>query len=56
MATKRSVLLVDARKFTMSGVVRVCGAAELDAVVTDPVPDEVAPADLIEAGVEVVRA
>jgi DeoR/GlpR family transcriptional regulator of sugar metabolism len=52
----RSVLLVDSAKFAMRGVVRVCGAGELDVLVTD----DDAPADrraaLRDAGVEVLVA
>src|SRR5262245_2730886 len=39
-AARRSVLLVDAAKFRMNGSVRICGADELDAVVTDATDDE----------------
>lgn len=55
-AADRSVLLVDAAKFSMNGVVRVCGADALDAVVTDAPADAPAVARLVEAGVPVVRA
>ena len=34
-ASRRTVLLADAAKFEMHGSVRVCGAGELDVVVTD---------------------
>jgi DeoR/GlpR family transcriptional regulator of sugar metabolism len=55
-AAGRRVLLVDAQKFRMAGGVRVCGARELDAVVTDAGDDVAAVASLVEAGVAVVRA
>jgi len=52
----RSVLLADSAKFGMRGVARVCGADELDVLVTD----EGAPGDARErlerAGVEVITA
>jgi DeoR/GlpR family transcriptional regulator of sugar metabolism len=53
---QRVVLLADARKFSMGGVVRICGPEELDVVVTDAGDDEPAVAELARAGVEVVRA
>jgi DeoR/GlpR family transcriptional regulator of sugar metabolism len=52
----RVVLLADRRKFAMGGVVRICGAEDLDAVVTDAAPDEPAVAELLRAGVDVVHA
>lgn len=52
----RTVLLVDAAKFAMGGSVRICGAGELDAVVTDARPSDPGVAALREAGVEVVLA
>jgi DeoR/GlpR family transcriptional regulator of sugar metabolism len=55
-AAERAVLLADAQKFSMGGVVRVCGAEELDAVVTDAGPDEPAVTAMEQAGVEVVCA
>jgi DeoR family fructose operon transcriptional repressor len=54
-AARRSVLLADAAKFRMNGSVRICGAAELDAVVTDASADEPCVGALARAGVEVVR-
>jgi DeoR/GlpR family transcriptional regulator of sugar metabolism len=55
-ASQRTVLVADADKFAMGGMVRVCGAAELDTVVTDDaVPDGVR-ASLADAGLEVVVA
>lgn len=55
-AADRSILLVDAQKFSMGGVVRVCGAEELDIVVTDAGHDEPALDGLARVGVEVVLA
>lgn len=55
-AAERSILLVDAEKFSMSGLVRVCGADVLDAVVTDAPDDEPALEGLAQVGVEVIRA
>ena len=55
-AARRTILLVDAEKFRMTGSVRVCGADELDAVVTDAAGDEPAVGELERAGVEVVHA
>jgi DeoR/GlpR family transcriptional regulator of sugar metabolism len=55
-AARRSVLLADAAKFRMNGSVRICGAGELDAVVTDASDDEPCVAALVRAGVEVVHA
>jgi DeoR/GlpR family transcriptional regulator of sugar metabolism len=55
-ASRRTVLLVDAAKFEMTGSIRICGAEELDAVVTDANGDHPGVAALEHAGVEVVRA
>jgi DeoR/GlpR family transcriptional regulator of sugar metabolism len=55
-AADRVVLLVDAAKFYMGGIVRVCGADELQALVTDAPEDEPALRELVRAGVEVVHA
>jgi DeoR/GlpR family transcriptional regulator of sugar metabolism len=55
-AAERAVLRADAAKFAMGGVVRVCGAEELDTLVTDAGPDEPAIAAIEQAGVEVVHA
>jgi DeoR/GlpR family transcriptional regulator of sugar metabolism len=55
-ASKRTVLLADAAKFQMHGSVRVCSAADLDAVVTNAAPTEPAVVALREASVEVVHA
>jgi DeoR/GlpR family transcriptional regulator of sugar metabolism len=50
------VLLADAAKFSMAGVVRVCGAESLDRIVTDaPVPSA-SRATLGTAGIEVTIA
>ncbi len=50
------VLLADAAKFSMSGVVRVCGPESLDHIVTDaPVPHE-SRATLAAASIEVTIA
>jgi len=49
----RVVLLADRQKFSMGGVVRVCGAADIDQIVTE---DEIPPTTNIaveEAGIEV---
>ncbi len=55
-ASRRAVLLVDAAKFRMHGSVRICGADELDAVVTDATVEEPGVSALVQAGVEVVYA
>lgn len=55
-AAKRTVLLADAAKFQMHGSVRICNAAELDAVVTDAGHTEQGVVSLGQAGVEVVHA
>lgn len=50
------VLLADTEKFGMGAVVRVCGAGEIDHIVTDaPVPSAHA-ASITEAGIEVTVA
>jgi len=50
------VLLADAAKFSMTGVVRVCGAESLDRIVTDaPVP-QASRATLATASIEVTIA
>jgi DeoR family transcriptional regulator of aga operon len=54
-AATRSVLLVDAEKFSMAGTIRVCSISDLDVVVTDAGPDETAVAAIAALGVEVVR-
>jgi DeoR/GlpR family transcriptional regulator of sugar metabolism len=55
-AADRVVLLTDAAKFSMAGTVRVCGADELHALVTDAPGDDPAVRRLARAGVEVVHA
>jgi DeoR/GlpR family transcriptional regulator of sugar metabolism len=55
-AAERAALLVDAAKLYMSGIVRVCGAHELQTVVTDASADEPTVHSLLRAGVEVVHA
>jgi DeoR/GlpR family transcriptional regulator of sugar metabolism len=55
-ASRRTVLLADAAKFEMTGSVRVCGAGELDVVVTDATADHRGVVALEREGVEVVRA
>lgn len=55
-ASGRSILLADAAKFAMRGVVRVCGAEQLDALVTDGGIPRGIRTDLERAGVEVVVA
>lgn len=55
-AANRAVLLADSSKFGNPGLVRVCGADELDAVVTDDGAPAARRAALQEAGVEVIIA
>ena len=55
-ASRRAVLLVDSAKFRMHGSVRICGADELDAVVTDATMEEPGVPALVRAGVDVVHA
>ncbi len=55
-AGRRAVLLADARKFGMGGIVRYCGVDELDAVVTGSAAPPEARAALASAGVEVILA
>lgn len=55
-AADRVVLLADAAKFYMGGIVRVCGAEELQTLVTDAPDGEPAVRKLVRAGVEVVHA
>lgn len=55
-AAGRVVLLADSEKFSMSGVVRVCGPADLDQIITDaglPAGDRAA---IEDAGIEVTIA
>ena len=53
---ERTALLVDADKFKMRGSVRICGAEELDIVVTDAPATAPGCASLSRAGVIVVHA
>ena len=53
-AAERSVLLADAGKFPGRGIARVCGAADLTALVTEPGADRETLAAVADAGVEVV--
>jgi DeoR/GlpR family transcriptional regulator of sugar metabolism len=55
-AAQRSILVADADKFAMGGMVRICGAEELDGIVTDAAVPEPARGRLEEAGVEVLVA
>ncbi len=55
-AGQRTVLLADGAKFAMEGMVRVCGATELDTVVTDDRAPNRSRRDLEQAGVEVIVA
>jgi DeoR/GlpR family transcriptional regulator of sugar metabolism len=55
-AARRSVVLVDAAKFGTHGSMRICGADELDVLVTDAPADQPAVAALVRAGVEVLHA
>ncbi len=55
-ASARRILLADSAKFGMRGVVRVCGAADLDILVTDADAPMVALEALERAGVEVLTA
>ena len=55
-AAARSVLLVDSEKFRMRGVVRVCHAQDLDAIVTDAGVAAETRSELERAGVEVLVA
>jgi DeoR/GlpR family transcriptional regulator of sugar metabolism len=53
-AADRAVLCVDAGKFAMGGVVRVCAGADLDTVVTDTSAPAQSRSAFEEAGVEVL--
>ena len=53
-AAERAVLVAGADKFPGRGIARVCGAAELAAVVTEPGADAPTLAAVAEAGVEVI--
>ena len=55
-AAARTVLLVDSEKFKMRGVVRVCHAHDLDAIVTDSGVAAETRSELERSGVEVLVA
>jgi DeoR/GlpR family transcriptional regulator of sugar metabolism len=55
-AADRVVLLADARKFAMSGSVRVCEAGAIDHIVTDATLPAPVRAAIDEAGIEVTLA
>jgi DeoR/GlpR family transcriptional regulator of sugar metabolism len=55
-AADKVVLLADAQKFPGTGMAKVCGPEDLDAVVTNAPVDPVTRSSLEEAGVEVVVA
>ena len=53
-AAERTVLVADASMFPGRGIARVCGPADLAAVVTEPSSDAATLANLAEAGVEII--
>lgn len=55
-AARRVVLLADSKKFAMSSVVRVCGASELDLIITDADIPATSRAAIEDAGLEVTIA
>jgi DeoR/GlpR family transcriptional regulator of sugar metabolism len=56
-AVDRVVLVADRQKFSMGGVVRVCGAADIDQIVTeDELPATTTQIAVNEAGIEVTIA
>lgn len=55
-AASRVVLLAESTKFAMSGVVRICGATELDHIVTDADIPATSRAAIEDAGIEVTIA
>ena len=55
-AAERAVLVADADKFPGRGIARVCGAADLAALVTEPGADLETLAAVADAGVEVITA
>jgi DeoR/GlpR family transcriptional regulator of sugar metabolism len=55
-AAERVVLLADAEKFAMSGIVRVCAAGDIDHIVTDGAIPAAIRAAIDEAGIEVTIA
>ncbi|MGW2378730.1 DeoR/GlpR family DNA-binding transcription regulator [Streptomyces sp. NPDC001658] len=54
-ASDKAVLLADHGKFPGTGMVKICGPGDLDAVVTDPSADRGTCTALEEAGVRVLR-
>ncbi len=55
-AAERAVLVADASKFPGRGIARVCGPADLAAVVTEPGSDPETLACLVESGVEIITS
>src|SRR4051794_15461441 len=55
-AAARVVLLADAEKFSMNGVVRICGAEDLDQIITDADLPAGERAAIEDAGIEVTIA
>jgi DeoR/GlpR family transcriptional regulator of sugar metabolism len=55
-AARYVVLLADAEKFSMSGVVRVCGPGAIDHIITDTAVPATRRAAIEEAGIEVTIA
>jgi DeoR/GlpR family transcriptional regulator of sugar metabolism len=55
-AASRVVLLADAQKFAMKGIVRVCEAGAIDHIVTDDALPDAARAAIGDAGIEVTLA
>lgn len=53
-AAERTVLVADAGKFPGKGIARVCGAADLAAIVTEPEADPDTLTWLRESGVEII--
>jgi DeoR/GlpR family transcriptional regulator of sugar metabolism len=53
-AAERTVLVADAGKFPGKGIARVCGAADLAAIVTEPEADPDTLSRLRESGVEII--
>lgn len=55
-AAERVVLLADRKKFSMGGVVRVCGAADIDQIVTEAELPATTDNTVRDAGIEVTIA
>jgi DeoR/GlpR family transcriptional regulator of sugar metabolism len=55
-AVDRVVLVADRQKFSMGGVVRVCGAADIDQIVTEDELPATTKIAVNEAGIEVTIA